>query len=622
MGERTMGQSDLRGFGRDRGTISHPLDPLAPDLDTPPGWHVPGPLPSLPERYRLRHSEDDDRLVCDEAPRIQVHIRREYTFSEAEARALGGRVILLDGAGSFGPLLDNKKRLYNLDHHEGCERTFTLATCEQALLLVHGGLDLSEGDWSVYANEPDLDTLLALWCLLNHARLRGLRPQVRDVLLPMIRLEGAIDANGNELAEVCGLPADVLREAQRRLDHLLVRERQVKGGGDWQTLNLEAYTVEMLGEIDRMIYTADDFRGYANIEEVYGHTALGKRSVAVVCRDSSGIYAVEKLLKERWGDQLGLIALEREPGHYTLRRASTLSDIDLNVAYCLLNLLDPNVDGRPRGKRWGGSDNIGGSPRLLGSALAPAELLRVLGLAYRSPKPWQRLLAVARVALLVVGLGAFGAVAGLGASAIPALAARFGDVTARIATFSFFVGVASWLLSWLFSGRRLWLYGWRRPAGADWLPLALVAALAALPMRAWFPQPASLDPGTIALSVGGVALAAVAAESWFRGLVHGLLQLDSRVPPAAGPWHASGAAWVSAGLYALTAVALSLPVIWVEPSRLLPPVQEIAVVAGASGIAGLALAMIRERSLSLWPGIAAQLLGGIGCAAFWFWLTA
>jgi hypothetical protein len=617
-----MDQSDLRGFRRDPGAISQALDPLAPELDTPPGWHVPDSLPSLPKRYRLRNSEEDEHLVCDEAPRIQVRIRGEYAFSEAEARALGGNVILLDGAGSFGPLLDNKRRLYNLDHHRGCERTFTLATCEQALLLVHGGLDLSEGDWSVYANEPDLDTVLALWCLLNHARLRDLRPQVRDLLFPMIRLEGAIDANGNELAEVCGLPARVLREAQRQLDHLLLREQQIKGGGDWQTLNLQAYTIEMLGEIDRMLYTADDFRGYANIEEVYGHTALGERRVAVVCRDSSGIYAVEKLLKERWGDQLGLIALEREPGHYTLRRASTLSDVDLNDAYRLLNLLDRNVDGRPPGKQWGGSDNIGGSPRPVGSSLAPPELLRVLGLAYRSPTRWQRLLSGARVALLVVGLGVFGAIAGLGGSAIPGVAARLGEPVTRVAIFSLFVGVASWLLSWLFSGRRLWLHGWRRPAGVGWLPLTLVAALAALPMRVWFPQPASLDVGALALAAGGITLTAFAAESWFRGLVHGLLQLDSHVQSPGGPWHVSGAAWGSAALYALTAVAFSLPVVWVEPSRLLPGAEEIALLAGAALVGGLALAMIRERSLSLWPGIAAQLLGGLGCAAAWFWLTA
>ncbi|MBW1688143.1 MAG: hypothetical protein JRS35_24155, partial [Deltaproteobacteria bacterium] len=49
-----MTQSNLRGFDRGQGAIAHPLDPLAPDLDTPPDWHVPEPPPSLPQRYRLR----------------------------------------------------------------------------------------------------------------------------------------------------------------------------------------------------------------------------------------------------------------------------------------------------------------------------------------------------------------------------------------------------------------------------------------------------------------------------------------------------------------------------------------------------------------------------------------
>ena len=74
------------------------------------------PLPhALP---RARHGQTTARLVCDEAPRIEVRIRRDFSFSEAAARELGKRVILLDGAGSFGPLLDNKNLLYNLDHHE------------------------------------------------------------------------------------------------------------------------------------------------------------------------------------------------------------------------------------------------------------------------------------------------------------------------------------------------------------------------------------------------------------------------------------------------------------------------------------------------------------------------
>ena len=153
------------------GSLSEARERLAPGLRDPGAGQPP-----LPERYRIREVDGLRFLACDEAPRIRVSLDAENAFSEAEARELGERVVLLDGVGAFGPLLDNKARLYNLDHHEGCERVFTLATCEQALLLVHSGLDLAEGDWSVYANEPDLDTTLAIWCLLNFQRLPDLRP--------------------------------------------------------------------------------------------------------------------------------------------------------------------------------------------------------------------------------------------------------------------------------------------------------------------------------------------------------------------------------------------------------------------------------------------------------------
>jgi hypothetical protein len=440
----------------------------------------------------------------------------------------------------------------------------------------------------------------------------------------MIRLEGAIDANGTELAQVCGLPAAALRDAQRRLDHLLSRERQVKGGGAWQTLDLETYTVEMLSEIDRLIFSADDFRDYASIEEVYGHAELGDRCVAVVCHDKAGIYAVEKLLKERWGNQLGLIALENEPGHYTLRRTAVLADIDLEHTYDLLNLLDRNVDGRPPGKRWGGSDTIGGSPRPGGSALAPLELLRILGLAHRRPTSWQRALSVWRIGWLTAALLAGAFLVGWGAAALPELSAPLGVDAVRLGAFSLVVVLASALLSGFFSGRRLWLFGFRRPAGSDWLPLALVAAVAALPARAWFPSPTAPDPASLAAAAGAVAATALALELWFRGLVHGSLQLDSRVQSVGGRWRISAAAWVSAGLYALASVAIWLPRSGRTPVRLYADlgVPELAVVAASAALAGLALAMMRERSLSVWPGVVAQLVGGLACAATWSWLAA
>ncbi len=562
----------------------------------------------LPQRYKLRSGEGEPtHLVCDEAPRLKVQVRRDFAFSLAEAKELGERVILLDGAGTFGPLLDNKRRLYNLDHHQECERTFTLATCEQALLMVTSGLALGEGDWRIFANEPDLDTLLALWCLLNHVRLKGLRAEARDILYPLIRLEGAIDANGTQLAEVCGLPQHVYAKTRRRLDDLLEREKHVKGGGDWQTLDLEAYVAQMLSAIDRLIYSVEDFRGYASIEEVYGHVEIGERGVAILCRDDSGIYAVEKLLKERWGDQLGVIALEREPGHYTLRRASTLSDFDLNDAYRLLNQLDRNVDGRPPGKRWGGSESIGGSPRAGGSAFGPSELLRVLGQAFEPINRWQRLQTSIQATWLVALL------VGLGVAAVVAAQPAVGRAAATAAGAAILL-LGSAVVSRFTSERRMWLYGWRRPGGTRWLLPAAFAALLAVPLRGLFPAPNALTPDAVAIAIFSTTVLVLAIEACFRGLVYGLLLRHSRLPGPEDPAQISYPAAVSALLYAIVVTGVCLFAIWGEYQPLLAPLDETVLVFLASFGSGLLLARVRERSLSIWPGAAAQLLGGIASA--------
>jgi hypothetical protein len=427
------------------------------------------PTPLIPDRYRIRETEEGRFLLCEEAPRVRVSVSSSHSFSEAEARDLGKRVILLDGAGSFPLLLDNKSKTYNLDHHEGCERTFTLATCEQALLVVHSGLPLAEGDWTVYANEPDLDTVLAIWCLLNYERLPRLDQRSRDILFPMIRLEGAIDANGTELARLCGLPERSLAEAQQRLDRLLARERDIKARELWFATDLLQFTLEALTDIDRLIYSGHEFSEYAQVEEVYGHVEIGKRRVAVACRDDAGIYEVERNLKTRWGDQLVLIALEKEPHHYTLRRTEALSDIDLRAAYSKLNLLDPAVDGRPPGKAWGGSDNIGGSPRPAGTLLRPGDLLKILRLAYRTPTAWARLGRVGLALALGLGVVAFSsATAWLGTRWLPELPAAL-EQAARLSGFSVLAVLTTWVLTRRLSDRRPWLFGRRRPAWGRWL---------------------------------------------------------------------------------------------------------------------------------------------------------
>lgn len=565
----------------------------------------------IPNRYEVREAETGRYLRCKEAPAVGVSLDRAYSLSEADARKLGERVILVDGAGQFGPLLDNAKRLYNLDHHEACLRAFTLATCEQALILVLKGLELDKGDWKVLANEPDLDTVFALWILLNHRRIKELRPEARDVLVPLVRLEGAIDANGFEVAELCsGLPKALFDRTKATLDQLHARELDLKKSGAWNEGDLADYVCEMLYAIDKIIYRPSDFGDFTSVEEEYGHVEIGHDRVAVVCRDGSGIYDVEKRLKKNWGERLGIIALEKGEGHYTLRRTASLTAIDLGVAYDKLNVIDPRVDGRPPEKKWGGSDEIGGSPRPGGTGLSPIEVAKILRLAFRPPAPIKQAKNVLTLLLSTLGLVSAGLLGLLGWRLYRGLreweprAAFDGPLELGLA--ALILAVGAMVLTRTFAGHRTWLFGWRRPAGRDWLLLVPLVLAAGAGGAAWVPAGFSLAPTSLLPAAAATVLAALALELCFRGFAHGLLILDAPIQTVRGRWFLSRSALLSALLYTL----LTVPVAWFwlagAPWLLTTPERLGALVVGAL-VAGLALGMIRERSLSIVPGIVAQL---------------
>ena len=125
----------------------------------------------LPERYIIKTSGDERVLICLEAPNLNVHMESGLSVTGSVARKSPGGTIFLDGVAQCEPFMDHERQVYNLDHHEGCVRAFTLATCEQTLVMYMKGLDLQGREWNIFANEPDLDTLLAIWILLNHARI-------------------------------------------------------------------------------------------------------------------------------------------------------------------------------------------------------------------------------------------------------------------------------------------------------------------------------------------------------------------------------------------------------------------------------------------------------------------
>ncbi|MFI5215857.1 MAG: type II CAAX prenyl endopeptidase Rce1 family protein [Candidatus Limnocylindria bacterium] len=552
------------------------------------------------QRYQIREEAGARRLVCVEAPTLCVRIERGRCVRASEARHAPPGTIFLDGAAECEPFADPVRGVYNLDHHEGCVRSFTLSACEQAMVLLLRGLDLRQREWNVLANDADLDVVLAIWVLLNHHRLAAGDGAARTEILPLLRLEGAIDAHGLACQEFCALPPGLLDETRRRMERLRDCERGLRDAGRWQKVDLLEYTRERLQQIDAFVYPQDAFDDLVEIEEL-GRVRLVNSSVALACRAHVGIYEVERQLARFHGPRLGLLVLRQREGVYTLRQADPALPASLDALYAHLNRIDPGVRARQADRRWGGSGEIGGSPRTGGSKLTFDAILAACRHVYARPPLMHRLaegaLACAMaVAVPFVALAAAHAPGGPGA-AMGALALGL--------AFAFLAACCFGLSERSLRG----LHGWRRPIGLGWLgalPFALVGALAG---GVWVP------PAEAGAPLSHVALASLlcagGAELLFRGFLHGRLTACA-APRAPGNGVFAVPVLLSALLYAAVGGALAtLGALAPSPLDATGPVLAV----GGALLFGLSAGAARELSGSVVAPFALHVLGAAALLA-------
>lgn len=585
----------MEGEGASGNRFHRPVKPLKPRQAS-----------EVPNRYLVREDEKGKYLSCLEAPELKVRIDPSMSVTANAARKAEDGTIFLDGAAQGEPFLDLERRIYNLDHHEGCVRPFTLATCEQALVLMVRGLDMREKPWEVYANEPDLDSLLAIWVLLNGMHLQADPSAIRDAVIPLVRLEGVIDSHGLEMAELAGFPAEMLEETRRRIDRLHETEMALKETGQWDEMEPLDYVSSQLQALDRMIYPADYFEAFRGVEELAKVELIDSR-IAVVCRCDCGIYELEKELKRLYGRRLGVVVLQKVGGSYTLRQVDPFLPVNLKAAYQKLNVLDPAVEGGSSADRWGGSGEIGGSPRKSGTELSPVDIADALRLAYRRPTAWDRLKSVA---------------VAIGVSAVPMLAGWlviWGLAEERLATSRLLVEAAVLFLAAalttalaliLVFGRRgrYRFYGFQLPEGHRWtlvMPAVLIGGLAGGAWLFWPISFAGFLPGPSGLASWLTLLGfPLLAEILFRGLAHGVMVETFSVQHAAGRWFLSWPVAISALLYALWTLPF-LP--FTLAGELWPLASFLSVPLGAA-VFGVGLGIARERSGGLLAPLALHYL--------------
>ncbi|MGD9252039.1 MAG: hypothetical protein PVG19_12470, partial [Desulfobacterales bacterium] len=296
-------------------------------------------------------------------PNIAVIIQHGLSFSASTVRKSPNCRIYLDGVAQCEPFMDLEKHVYNFDHHEGVVRPFTIAACEQVLVMVMKGMDLRGRDWKIFANEPDLDTILAIWLLLNHVRVQQKPPDELKNLYTLIRLESVIDAHGLELIHLSGLPIGTLNKTRKIIDYLREEEIDLKRHAIWEESDFLEHTAQVLEKIDRLIYRSDEFLDFQNLQELARVEIVDNR-VAVAVESPQGIYELEPFMARLYGEKLAIVILRNDAGGYTLRQMDHfMPGGDLKNIYRKLNFLDPAVKCRSGNQQWGGSGDIGGSPR-------------------------------------------------------------------------------------------------------------------------------------------------------------------------------------------------------------------------------------------------------------------
>jgi membrane protease YdiL (CAAX protease family) len=546
-------------------------------------------IPAIPNRYRISQDAKTRILTCVEAPTIMVRAERGLAISTKQARKFPAGTIFLDGAVGGDPFVDTQKELYNLNHPEGCIRS--LATCEQAMVLICKGLDLSKRDWLVWVNDADLDTVLALWVLLNHQRFSQ-DAKARGKIMPLLRLAGTVDAHSRDMQDLAALPPDLLRATAAMLKQLQQQEAVLKDYGRWSETDLPDYIANQLRAVDDLVYAPENFFGLHEIDEL-ARAQIADRSVAVACRSNAGIDEVQRQLQKIYGQRLGILIFQDGDSGYRVRRVDQDLPATLEHAYERLNLVDPAVTGGSQ-NRWGGSADSGAAPRKSGTGLTPLQIIDAVREAFWKPTFVEIVSAVPRALFLT------------GAAMSPALALIFVANMLRdrgliaweslhLAAVALTVTVG--ILFWSKARRVPGLNGWRVPSGFGWLrglPAALIGAFAG---GIWAPGSlaARIESDHLSQFTGVAALLLpLAAELLFRGVILGDLAARLPIQKSGGPWWRSWPTSISTVLYAVGSLILFLVI-----SRGEIQLSQSLLIGGGAIIFGTASGIARERSDSV-----------------------
>jgi hypothetical protein len=284
--------------------------------------------------------------------------------------------LALDGYVVGGPQWDEKTLHANFDHHSGVVREATMSTAMQVMFAIKGGLmDRLGGEASVWINDPDQDTSLATWLLKNHHLFDGTKSH--PLINRLLALTDRLDVTGGAYPmrlddEILAMHSWVFEPySELRTSNALATANETVMRNCIEAVHSRLNSM-LMGQCGKRVLREDvtilhdSPHGYKILDETGGNEA---RYVMF----SKGMNAFVSIVARVGIDAHLPSSLDKPMRYvYSIGRRSRYIDFPLPKIYEALNKMEGGKE------PWGGSDIIGGSPRLAGSSLKWQDVARAI----------------------------------------------------------------------------------------------------------------------------------------------------------------------------------------------------------------------------------------------------
>jgi len=270
---------------------------------------------------------------------MNIQINRGFV---AQFSDLAPKSIALDGYVQ-GPAIDVESERFSFDHHDGCVRLLTRATCQQVMDALLLGLDPT--GYTIYVNDVDGDTALAVWLLKNPSRV------TEELVRRIVETVGAVDAHGPAYPTLEPKLADAFFQGAMKPVSDLQRAKK------YGEANLDKLLANCVENIDKLVAGTLEWMPRPEKERSFEITHTGNGWVMAKSDD----FIFDLLYANGHTKAIAYQVLGDDSIAYTVGKKSELvTGFPVgphSKSSTILNALNE------REKGWGGSSTIGGAPR-------------------------------------------------------------------------------------------------------------------------------------------------------------------------------------------------------------------------------------------------------------------